>query len=143
MNNLAYWNCFYSKCTFTSKGYFWRVRNSLKSDFLKNKSFTNKYTCIWKYIQKSNCNFIWIDSSNLFDSNGSQEITWRKWCFVDTLRVSQWVYVIAPIPPHITSSKLWIKMRRMSIIPPALHIFVSSLRLSVMKSSHRIKKNAL
>ena len=28
-----------------------------------------------------------------------------------------------------TSGKLWLKMRRMSIISPVLHIFVSSLRL--------------
>ena len=29
----------------------------------------------------------------------------------------------------LTSSKLWLKMRRMSVISPVLHIFVSSLRL--------------
>ena len=30
---------------------------------------------------------------------------------------------------HITSGKLWLKMRRMNVISPVLHIFVSSLRL--------------
>ena len=29
----------------------------------------------------------------------------------------------------VTSGKLWLKMRRMNVISPVLHIFVSSLRL--------------
>ena len=35
----------------------------------------------------------------------------------------------ARLQAYITSGKLWLKMRRMNVISPVLHIFVSSLRL--------------
>ena len=39
----------------------------------------------------------------------------------------QFILILAAL--GFTSGKLWLKMRRMSIISPVLHIFVSSLRL--------------
>ena len=38
-------------------------------------------------------------------------------------------FFISPLDFSITSGKLWLKMRRMNVISPVLHIFVSSLRL--------------